>query len=171
MAAKWQTPHLPDADMLAAVGAVSVRHSFLDHVLKRTVKTLAGLSVDEADKALARDGSAVLRELVLKLAKRRLGSASVATLKLKAILSRCEQVSEQRNSWIHNVWAVETGGEQLLIGPHGSAPVPTAAQVKQLADEIYSIATELNAARLSGFLAEALLTVDGKSVVNELKKP
>jgi len=168
---RWLVPHLPeDSELLAALGRVTIRHGFLDHVLKRTVKTLADLTIEEADRALARDGSASLRELIKKIAVQRLGKASTATLKLRALLGECERVTEYRNRVIHDLWARELDGEPLLIGRDSSSRPPDGADLNKLADQIFAVAGQLNKARLDGgFLHAALKDARGLSMVNSVK--
>jgi hypothetical protein len=62
-----------DQAVLAAVGKIALRHGQLDHVLRMTIKSLTGVSVNEAIDATARQGSRELRERIRKLARRRLG--------------------------------------------------------------------------------------------------
>jgi hypothetical protein len=165
--------HLPDDEsLLAALGRVSIQHAFLDLILRRTVMTLADLTIEEADRALAYAGSGELRELIRKLAIRRLGRASVAVLKLRALLSECEQVTARRNRYTHNAWAQSwLGDEPVLIGPHDQIPMPGAMEVNHLADEIFAIAGRVNAARLhaGGFLFDALQQLKGSVAIAEAK--
>jgi hypothetical protein len=154
-------PHLPDAEVLAALGQISVRHGFLDLVLRRTIKTLAGITFTEADKALSRTGAAEMRDLVERHAKRRLGKAHPAVLQLKAILRDCEDATEQRNRLVHDPWAKFLDGDAVLYRHTGDTlPMPSAAELKALADRIHTLALQLNEARLEGFLAEALRAAD-----------
>lgn len=154
-------PHLPEPDRLAALGEVSIRHGFLDLVLRRTIKTLAGVTIAEADKALARAGARELRELVERHAKRRLGKGHPDVLRLKAILRDCEDVTEQRNGLTHDLWAKFLDGDPVLYRHDGATTqMPPAVEIKALADRILALALALNEARLDGFLAEALRSAD-----------
>jgi hypothetical protein len=101
----------------------------IDHVLRRTVKTLAGLTIEEADAALALEGSAQLRELIKKLGDKVLGRATPANFKLRAILANCRLVTSKRNSFVHSVWARTDNGEAQLFGHDFPGPVPTAADL------------------------------------------
>jgi hypothetical protein len=74
-----------DQAILAAVGKIALRHGQLDHVLRMTIKSLTGVSANEAIDATARQGSRKLRERIRKLARRRLGEG-VALVQLEAIL-------------------------------------------------------------------------------------
>lgn len=166
--------HVPaDEKLLAAVGRVSIRHGFLDLVLRRTVKILADITLEEADRALAHTGSRELRELIRKLAIRQLGKASVAVLKLQALLSECERVTARRNRYTHDVWSTDwLDSDPVLVGPHDQIPMPSAAEVEQLADEIFAIAGKINAARLhvGGFLFDALHESRGAAAIAEAKR-
>jgi hypothetical protein len=154
-------PHLPEPDRLAALGEVSIRHGFLDLVLRRTIKTLAGVTIAEADKALARAGARELRDLVERHAKRRLGKGHPDVLRVKALLRDCEDVTEQRNGLTHDLWAKYLDGDAVLYRHDGATvQMPPAAEMRALANRILSLALALNEARLGGFLYEALGAAD-----------
>lgn len=145
-----------DKDLLAAFGAVSLRHEHLNHILRMTIKTLARLEIQEALDATAYDGSARLRERINKLARRTLGEGE-ALLKLQALLERCKRATEKRNELIHGVWAKELDGEAFRrASDHTWQRLPTADELKVLESEILTVTDSLNTARLEGFLAEAL---------------
>jgi hypothetical protein len=169
----WLIAYIPDdPDLLAAIGLVAIRHGFLDLILKRTVKTLAGLTLDEADRALAYESSSNVRDLIRRIATRTLGKASVPVLKLRAILTECERVTLQRNRLMHDVWTQVLDGDPMLFGVHGPAPLPSVAELNKLADEIFALANTLNAARMhaGGFLFDALAAVAGLAAVAEEKR-
>lgn len=160
-----------EPELLAALGRVSIRHGFLDHILKHTIKTLSGLTIHEADSALAYDGSGALRDLVKKLATQKFGKASGVTLRLRAMLADCERLTGERNRLIHNLWAREMDGEPLLLAAGSSVPVPSAGELNQLADEIFALAGTINTSRFEGgFLFDALKQKDGPQEIAELKK-
>ena len=151
------TFHVPeDHDLLAAFEVLSLRHEHLNYILRMTIKTLGGLSVEEALDATAYDGSARLRERINKLARQRLGEGQ-PLLRLQAILERCRRATEKRNELIHNVWAKELDGEAFRKGSdHSRQPLPSVQELQNLTQEIESLTHTLNAARVEGFLAEAL---------------
>jgi len=100
-----------DPAVLAAVGKIALRHGQLDHVLRMTIKSLTGVSMNEALDAPARQGSRELRERIRKLARRRLGEG-VAIAQLEAILERCRRATEKRTSY-----CVVYGGINLTASP------------------------------------------------------
>ena len=155
--ASIMTFHIPnDTELLAAFGEVALRHEHLNHILRMTIKTLARLRPDEAFDATAFDGAAQMRERIRKLARQRLGEGE-ALLKLQALLERCRRASDKRNELMHGIWAKELDGEPKRRGSDQNwYPLPTAADLKVLANEIWILADKLNAARLDGFLSEAL---------------
>jgi hypothetical protein len=150
--------HIPeDNNLLAAYGELSLRHEHLNHILRMTIKTLARLEVSEALDATAYDGATRLRDRIRTLAKQRLGEGE-ALLKLQAILERCKRATEKRNGLIHSVWGKELDGEPFRRGnDNRRQPLPTAEELKILGEEILRLTESLNDARLTGFLAEALL--------------
>ena len=162
-----------DQALLAALGRVSIEHAFLDLVLRRTVKTLAGLSVKEADTALAYDGSATLRELVRRLSAVKLGKASPAHLKVRALLANCKAVTDWRNELIHHNWVgMDDTSAGLLMHADGMISLqPNADTVQSLADKIHTAAQQLNAARLrGGFIALALHEREGVKILEAVKR-
>jgi hypothetical protein len=151
------TFHVPeDKELLSALGVVSLRHEHLNHILKMTIMSIAGLTPSEASYALKYEGSRSLRQRISKLGKKELGE-SKALLKLQAILGHAERVTKKRNRIIHGLWAIELDGDPGIMEVHGELnPLPTVEELKSLANEIAEITQELNESRLDGFLKEAL---------------
>src|SRR5690348_1923638 len=109
-------PAIPsDEAVLAKVGVIALQHTYLDRMLRMTVKTLAGVTVKEALDGTAFDGAATLRDRVRRFARRTLGEGT-ALVKLQAILERCHRATERRNELIHSLWAQELDGEALIWG-------------------------------------------------------
>ncbi len=145
-----------DQAILAKVGAIALRHSQLDHALVMTIKSLAGLTVNQAVDALSRTGSAELRQRVRKLARQRLGEGQ-ALLKVEALIERCGRATSKRNELLHSVWARELDGEHVMTHEqHGWVPLPSEEQLLELEITLESLVYELNHVRLQGFLREAL---------------
>lgn len=150
--------HVPeDKELLAAYGELSLRHEHLIHILRMTIKSLAGLDVTEALDATAYDGAAKLRDRIRTLARHRLGEGE-PLLKLQALLERCKRATEKRNDFIHSVWGKELDGEAFRrTNDHSWQPLPTIEELNSLGKDILMLTNQLNEARLTGFLAEALV--------------
>lgn len=157
MTSKMMMFHVPDDEkLLAALGEVTLRHEHLNHILRMTIKTVAGLRVAEAIDATKYDGSRQLRERIRKLARKELGEGA-ALLKLQALLTRAGKLTDRRNELTHGLWAQELDGEAGIMAEHGELqPIPTVHQLKALAGEIAQLTAELNRERLEGFLCTAL---------------
>lgn len=157
MASKMVTFHVPEnQELLAAFGEVALRHEHMNHILKMTIKSLAGLTPAEAIAATKYDGSRQLREQIRKIARKRLGDGT-PLLKLKAILTNCEKLTEKRNELVHGLWAQEIDGEAHVRDAHGNTrPLPTAQELRELGKEIEQPTNHLNYERLEGFLRQAL---------------
>ena len=155
--ARMMTFHIPaDPRVLTAVGEVAIRHGQLDHILRMTIKTLAGLTPQQALDATASHGSALLRERIGKLANQRLGEGS-ALLQIQAILERCRRATQRRDDLVHGLWARELDGDPAMrTSDHAWKPIPTVEELNALTSELVSLTDELNNARLEGFLAAAL---------------
>ena len=148
---------LDDDELMAAAGRMLVRHSNLDYQLKMTIRKLADVTPDEARKAFARTNSSELRKLVNTHAKRVLGNGSPELIKLQALLRECEDATEQRNEYVHVIWATEFGGEKHhLFGPDGKLkPFPTTGSLKKLDKEIARLVKALGDAS-QHFLHQAM---------------
>jgi hypothetical protein len=149
--------HMPgDPAFLQAAAEVSISHAALDHALKMCVKTLAGITVEVALPALRREGSRMLRDRIRKLARMRLGEGA-SLLKLQAILSQCEDVTEERNRLTHGVIAVLDNGQTRMQTDTGNwEELPTASMLERLAERIVHLVAHIHHERLNGFLAMAL---------------
>jgi hypothetical protein len=154
---KMMTFHIPeDVALQQAFGVVSMSHAHMDYCLRMMIKTLASVSIEEALDSTAFVGSRELRDRISKLAKARLGEGQPLT-KLRALLERCRRLTESRNELLHNIVARELDGPPFVRrADHTWGPVPTAAEVQQLAKSIESVVVELNMERLVGFIDEAL---------------
>ena len=145
-----------DENLLAILGEITLRHEHMNHILKMTIKSLANITPAQAIDALKYTGSAELRKRINKLAKNKLQEGQ-ALLKLQAILTRAERLTEQRNKLIHGLWAQELNGESGLHNIPGEIePIPSQDELKQLACDIKTLTEELNRERLEGFLKTAL---------------
>ena len=149
--------HIPnDQNILTIIGIISLRHSHLDHVLRMTIKSLVGVTVEEALDATKYEGSATLRRRIRKLARQRLGEGK-PLVQLQALLTRCERATKKRNRLIHSIWAQELDGDVFVqTENHDWESIPTFISLDKLSDELLRLTQELNAARLDGFLFEAL---------------
>ncbi|MBX3651950.1 MAG: hypothetical protein KF771_11320 [Burkholderiales bacterium] len=149
--------HVPeDQALLAAFGEVALRHEHMNHILRMTIKTLAGITPAEAFAATKYESSRQLRDRIKGLARKALGEGA-ALLKLQAIVNSCEELTERRNQLVHGVWAKELDGDAHIRDSYGNErPLPTIAELKELAGAIDAHTRFLNSERLDGFLSEAL---------------
>jgi len=157
MTAKMITFHVPDdKELLAAFGEIALRHEQLNHILRMTIKSLSDITPAEALAATKYEGSRQLRDRIRKIARRRLGEGA-PLLKLQAILTNCEKLTNKRNELVHGLWAQELDGEAQVRDAYGdSRPLPTSQELRELAKEIEQLAGHLNFERLQGFLKQAL---------------
>ena len=148
--------HVPGPKVLSALGAVALRHEHMTHILKMTIKSLAGVTTAEAVKATEYEGSRALRDRVKALARKRLGEGT-ALIRLQALVATCGRLTEQRNRLVHGLWAKALDGKAHIRDAHGrDSPVPKVKELNALALAIAEVTDELNTERLEGFLAEAL---------------
>jgi hypothetical protein len=147
--------HMPEnADLLAAWARVTIRHSQLDYTLRMVIKSLTGVSLEVARDATAFQGSGELRTRILKLARKRLGEG-VPLIQLQALIERCRRLTGRRNDLTHGIVVSDWLGNETTMYP-ADAPLPTVEELHALANDIATVTGELNTARISGWLAEAL---------------
>lgn len=149
--------HVPeDQEVLAAFGEVALRHEHMNHILRMTIKSLAGITPTEALAATKYESSRQLRDRIKVLARKALGEGT-ALLKLQALVNRCEKLTERRNDLVHGLWVKELDGDAYVRDAYGNErPLPALAELKTLANEIEVYTRQLNLDRLEGFLSEAL---------------
>ena len=145
-----------DKNMQAALGVLVIRHGHLEYILRMTIKSLCDLSIHDALTDTNKHGAAKLRIRIEKEAKNRLGQCA-ALEKLLKWLDRSWKVSDERNLYVHSVWAHELDGPlQIQSEDLSWRPLPTVPELEKLSNEIKSITEELNEDRLYGSLLEAI---------------
>ena len=124
--------------------------------LEKVTVTGAVYTDQEALDATAFESASALRERIRKLAKQRLGEGATL-LKLQALVERCRHLTDQRNEFVHSVWAKQLDGEPLRSDPReGWVPIPSKEQLDQLSEKVMRLTHEINYERLEGFLYQAL---------------
>lgn len=141
-----------DSDLLAAAGSVALVHGQLELMLRMTFKTLSGLSVEEALDATRAMKNWELRKEIERLFKHKTKDPIIQA-KLKAILGKCEALSQDRNKMLHNAWAIAPDGSIITKGTkHAWGKAPDIQELNDLAAEIDQCVQHLNKARLKGFI-------------------
>jgi hypothetical protein len=159
-------PDIPGSmNVQAALGVLVVRHGHLEYILRMTIKSLCGLSIHDALIDTNKQGAKRLRERIEKEAESRLGQCA-ALEKLLKLLRRSWKASDERNLYVHNVWARELDGPLKIQSEDFSwMGAPTAQELERLSDEIKDITDELNEDRLHGSLKEAIKKQKSKSSI------
>lgn len=129
--------HIPkDNNVLAALGEVALRHEQMNHILKMTIKSLTNLAPEVALAATKYESSRQLRDRIKKLARKRLGEGA-PLLKLQAIMTNCESLTDKRNELVHGLWAKELDGDAHIRDAYGNTrPLPNAQELQMLAKDI-----------------------------------
>jgi hypothetical protein len=153
--------HVPeDAEWLVAWAKVALRHAHLDYVLRMTVRTFGDLEIQEALDDTAYQGSGRVRQRILTLARARLAPGQALT-QLEELLERCRVLTSRRNFLVHTIIARGLDEEEPQIGQYDQwGPLPSAAELNELWAGLMLITSELNTARLRGFIFEALGAAD-----------
>jgi hypothetical protein len=150
-------PQMPEAAVLEAIGTVTIRHSEHEDALRMMVRTLLHQDAEEARKYLAYLGPRVVRDKVAELGRAVFGPGPVLD-QLLALLNRSEQLSRQRNEWVHALYGVDWLDQPLRRDKSGKwVDQPTPAQLSVLAHEIDTLTLELRHARSRGFMAAPLV--------------
>lgn len=154
-----------DPELLAAIGAVTLRHSQLDHILRMTIKSFLGVTVEQGLDATNELGSSHLRETIKTLAKQRF-PVEALRLQVGALVGKAKRATNKRNELIHNVWALDKSTDMFAAvvkkTDHLWHPPPTVDELKELEEEIAAVIGELNVARLRGWLHDALKAYPAK---------
>ncbi|HXW84995.1 MAG TPA: hypothetical protein VEJ86_11355, partial [Candidatus Binataceae bacterium] len=142
-----------DPEFLQAVARVTICHAHLDYALRMCIRSLAGVTIEEARDATVYDGARMLRDRVRRLARMRLGDGQ-PLVKLQALLKRAGDLSEQRNSLTHHIIVRKQIGNissafpaERLLPDHSWEALPSAVEVNKLAEALTALVKELNHAR------------------------
>jgi hypothetical protein len=143
-----------DPDLPEAAGRVALAHGQLELMLRMTIKTLGGLTVDEALYATEKSKNWELRRDIVSLFNSKTKDTSLR-LKLRAVLGKCESLSDKRNRLLHRAWALDSDGCIVTKGPdHTWGKQTTPNDLRKLASEIGGVVTTLNHERRSGFIGK-----------------
>lgn len=148
--------HVPEnhPEYLKSVARVSLTHSHLDYSLRMCIKSLLGISIDDALEKTDRWGAGQLRTRIDDLATERFGDGDVLA-RLQELVDRCEGASARRNRLIHDIVAIDENGVPRL-GSIEWHLLPKPEELDALATQLLELAKELNHARLKGWLAQAI---------------
>lgn len=147
-----------DPKVREAIGVVAVRHGQLDHALQLTVKSILGAGLELS--LIVTDGMTAgrLRDMIKRLARKRLEKSPDAYENLSALLSRAKTATDRRNELMHGVWTfdLDADSEVFYYKNTPQPKLPDAAELTNLANEIAELVGELHEARLHGWLRDAL---------------
>lgn len=136
-----------DKELLAAVGELTLRHEHLDHILRMTVRVLTGREIDDALTAKDLWASKTLQRKIKEYGEKFLGEGEDFSA-LCSLLSRCKQVTTQRNEIVHSLWAEKLDGEPARRYENGEwQSLPNPAELHRLSEEIRILVRELLDAR------------------------
>jgi len=141
---------------LQAAGSVAIAHGQLEHILCMTVKSLSGVSVQEALDATSNMKAWELRATIKKLFNQKTRDEAVR-IKMKSLLAKAERLSNRRNELIHRPWGVDEIGKVVVKdSDHEWGDPPTPLELNVLSQKIRETALELNTARLDGFIKDVV---------------
>lgn len=164
----WITPATPPSEYLMALGRLVIAHVHLDHMLKMTIKSLLGITIEEALQELSRKGGPELRRRIEQHSLETLNDETV-TKRLMELLSRCRMASERRNYIAKSVYVRHLDGQRAgqiaLHYPDKQTydPPPSTEEVDRIADDVEALVREINHARLQGWLGQAISGIENPS--------
>ena len=138
---------MPHVNVQQGVGAIVIKHSQLDHVLRLCLKRIIGISVDDQAYGLLTDRvqSKPLRLLIKRAATRSDMLSNEEREKLKRLLKRAEDATDIRNDLIHCLWArKEKGPVERSENQRDPQPVPTMKELRAWAKNIDDIRNDIN---------------------------
>ena len=144
-----------DPAVMVAIGKLAIRHGQLDHGLKLTIRSIRGISVEQALTDTKRKSPRHLCALVEKHARDRFGEAPVLA-RLQELLDRSRQATDHRNSVLDDLWATESDGAPIHVPDGRPMALPRVAELEAVAENLFSVVKELDHERHRGFLREAV---------------
>jgi hypothetical protein len=144
-----------DPAVIVAIGKLAIRHGQLDYGLKLTIRSIRGISVEQALTDTKRKSPHQLQALVAEHARERFGEAP-ALVRLRELLHRSRQATDHRNSVLDDLWATESDGAPIHAPERHQRALPRVAELEAVADNLFSVVKELDHERHRGFLCEAV---------------
>jgi hypothetical protein len=142
-----------DPSEVVAIGKVAIRHGQLDHGLKLTIKSIRGISVEQALAETKRKSVYQLQALVEEHARDRFGEAPIL-VRIRKLLHLSRQATDHRNSVLTELWATESGGAPYRAPERKPTASPRVAELEAVAGNLFSVVTELDHERHRGCLHE-----------------
>lgn len=129
------------------VGAVIIKHTQLEHVLRLCLKRLHAISIDSPeydDLMKTRQVSKRRQQIRAALSASRLNSAEQA--EVLQLLLEAGTLSELRNSLVHDTWARKPDEPLMLVNDmtRKAVSVPSMMELKRCAEGIDRVRARLN---------------------------
>jgi hypothetical protein len=142
-----------DPSEVAAIGKVAIRHGQLDHGLKLTIRSIRGLSVEQALAETKRKSVHQLQALVEEHARDRFGEAPML-VRIRELLHLSRRAADYRNSVLNDFWAAESDAAPIHAPEGRPVALPRVAELEAVADNLFSVVKELDHERHHGCLHE-----------------
>ena len=139
-----------------ALGRLAIAHTHLELILRYCVKTIAEQTIQQALDTTEGDRLSDLRIRIKQLFKERRPTALEKT-ELDALLGQAKRLSEKRHSYLHRAWSQTAAGRATMKGEdHRWGPAPSEEQILQVVEELLSLVSAINEARLTGFIKNVI---------------
>lgn len=144
-----------DIDLLAAVGSMALSHAHLDRALIGAIKTVRGISMEEATQQYERCGTEDLGKALFNGARDTFGEGETLD-RIGAFVSSCKRVANLRNRFLHALWYQDRETDDLAIHNRGKTTAPpTAQELNDLTRDIDVLWREVQDARHNGYIRAA----------------
>ncbi len=140
-----------------ALGRLAIAHTHLELILRYCVKTIANETIQQALDATEGDRISDLRIRIKQLFKERHPTALEKTA-LDTLLGQAKRLSEKRHLYLHRAWSATDDGKAMMKDEdHHWGQAPSEEQILRVAEEITNLVSEINTARLNGFIKSVVL--------------
>jgi hypothetical protein len=140
-----------DPSEVVAIGKVAIRHGQLDHGLKLTIRSIRGLSVEQALAETKRKSVHQLQALVEEHARDRFGEAPIL-VRIRELLYMSRQATEHRNSVLGDFWAAKSDSAPDRAPERKPRGSPRVAELEAVAENLFSVVKQLDHERHRGCL-------------------
>lgn len=147
------TLSIPRQDGLTeALGRLAIAHTHLELVLRYSIKTLSGITIQEALDAAAEERIHDLRKRLRKFFLEKKPTPTEES-QIDALLGAAQRLSEKRSEFHHSAWSETQIGQAVLKGEDNKwQEAPKSANVDKVTHELLELVEKINNARLHGFV-------------------
>jgi hypothetical protein len=152
-----------DPSEVVAIGKVAIRHGQLNHGLKLTIRSIRGISVEQALAETKRKSVHQLQALVEEHARDRFGEAPIL-VRIRELLHMSRQATEHRNSVLGDFWAAKSESAPDRAPEKKPRGSPRVAELEVVPENLLSVVKQLDHERHRGCLQD---TTEASAVLGD----